>query len=114
MTGCIFCRLAAGEIPSDVVHRDEQCLAFRDIEPRAPVHLLIIPIRHIGSLADLTQDDVALAGHLQWTAARLAAEAGLDEHGYRVVVNCGRDGGQTVGHLHLHLLGGRPFGWPPG
>jgi histidine triad (HIT) family protein len=114
MSACIFCRIAAGEIPSDVVHRDDLCVAFRDIEPRAPIHILIVPRRHVASLADLTADDAALAGHLQLTAARLAAEAGLTESGYRVVVNCGDDGGQTVPHLHVHLLGGRRFEWPPG
>jgi histidine triad (HIT) family protein len=114
MSACIFCRIAAGEIPSDIVHQDDLCVAFRDIEPRAPVHILIVPRRHIASLADLTGDDLLLAGHLQWTAARLAADAGLADTGYRVVVNCGDDGGQTVEHLHVHLLGGRRLGWPPG
>jgi histidine triad (HIT) family protein len=114
MPACIFCRIAAGEIPSAVVHQDELCVAFRDIEPRAPVHILIVPRRHVASLADLTAADCALAGHLQLTAARLAAAEGLDGSGYRVVVNCGSDGGQTVDHLHVHLLGGRPLGWPPG
>jgi histidine triad (HIT) family protein len=114
MPACIFCRIAAGEIPSAVVHQDELCVAFRDIEPRAPVHILIVPRRHVASLADLTTDDCALAGHLQLTAARLAAAEGLAGSGYRVVVNCGSDGGQTVDHLHVHLLGGRPLGWPPG
>jgi histidine triad (HIT) family protein len=114
MPACIFCRIAAGEIPSAVVHQDDLCVAFRDIEPRAPVHILIIPRRHIASLADLTAEDVTLAGHLQWTAARLASAEGLAENGYRVVVNCGDDGGQTVAHLHVHLLGGRHLGWPPG
>lgn len=114
MSACIFCRIAAGEIPSAIVHQDDHCVAFRDIEPRAPVHILITPRRHIASLADLTGDDVALAGHLQWTAARLAAAENIAESGYRVVVNCGDDGGQTVSHLHVHLLGGRHLGWPPG
>jgi histidine triad (HIT) family protein len=114
MSACIFCRIAAGEIPSAIVHQDDTCVAFRDIEPRAPVHILIIPRRHIASLADLTREEVALAGHLQWIAARLAEAEGLAASGYRVVVNCGDDGGQTVPHLHVHLLGGRHLGWPPG
>jgi histidine triad (HIT) family protein len=114
MSSCVFCRIAAGEIPSAIVHQDDLCVAFRDIEPRAPVHILLVPRRHIASLADLTSEDVALAGHLQFTAARLAAAEGLAESGYRVVVNCGDDGGQTVPHLHVHLLGGRALGWPPG
>jgi histidine triad (HIT) family protein len=114
MSACIFCRIAAGEIPSAIVHQDDQCIAFRDIEPRAPVHILIIPRRHIASLTDLTGEDVALVGHLQWTASRLAEAENIAESGYRVVVNCGDDGGQTVPHLHVHLLGGRHLGWPPG
>ncbi len=114
MSACIFCRIAAGEIPSAVVHEDDVCVAFRDIEPRAPVHILIVPRRHVASLADLTAEDVVLAGHLQLTAARLAAAEGLGGTGYRVVVNTGDDGGQTVPHLHVHLLGGRHLGWPPG
>ncbi len=114
MSACIFCRIAAGEIPSTIVHEDDLCLAFRDIEPRAPTHILIVPRRHISSLADLTDDDAALAGHLQLVAARLAAAEGLAGRGYRVVVNCGEEGGQSVPHLHVHLLGGRRLGWPPG
>jgi histidine triad (HIT) family protein len=114
MSACIFCRIAAGEIPSAIVFQDDHCVAFRDIEPRAPIHILIVPRRHIASLADLTGEDAALAGHLQLTAVRLAAAEGLADSGYRVVVNCGVDAGQTVSHLHVHLLGGRHFTWPPG
>ncbi len=114
MSTCIFCRIVAGEIPSAMVHQDDLCVAFRDVEPRAPTHFLVVPRRHVASLADLTDGDVALAGHLQLTAARLAAAEGLADTGFRVVVNCGDDGGQTVPHLHFHVLGGRRLGWPPG
>jgi histidine triad (HIT) family protein len=114
MTDCIFCKIAAGEIPCQEVHADTEVLAFRDLHPQAPVHVLIIPRRHIAAMNDLTADDAPLAGKLQVAAARIAAALGLDATGYRVVVNCGRDGCQTVPHLHLHLLGGRPFAWPPG
>lgn len=114
MSDCLFCRIAAGEIPSDIVHQDDHCVAFRDIDPQAPLHLLIVPRRHLASLAELDDGDADLAGHLLLVAARLAAAAGLTPLGYRVVVNCGSDGGQTVAHLHVHLLGRRAFAWPPG
>jgi histidine triad (HIT) family protein len=114
MTDCIFCKIAAGEIPCQEVHADPEVLAFGDLNPQAPVHVLIIPRRHIAAMSDLTPEDTELAGRLQVAAARIAASLGLDRTGYRVVINCGRDGCQTVPHLHLHLLGGRPFGWPPG
>jgi histidine triad (HIT) family protein len=113
MDDCLFCRIAAGSIPSKLVHQDDECVAFQDIEPRAPVHVLIVPRRHIPSLAELADGDRDLVGHLQLTAARIARQQGLTA-GYRVVVNCGADGGQTVPHLHVHLLGGREFAWPPG
>jgi histidine triad (HIT) family protein len=109
----IFKRIIDGEIKADIVHDDEQCLAFRDISPQAPTHVLVIPKREIPSLADATDDDAALLGHLLRTASRLAVSLGLKD-GYRVVINCGRDGGQSVDHLHLHLLGGRALAWPPG
>jgi histidine triad (HIT) family protein len=109
----IFKRIIDGEIKADIVHDDEQCLAFRDISPQAPTHVLVIPKREIPSLADSTDDDAALLGHLLRTAARLAVSLALKD-GYRVVINCGRDGGQSVDHLHLHLLGGRALAWPPG
>ena len=110
---CLFCRILQGEIPSRAVHSDELCYAFADVQPQAPVHLLVIPRRHIDSLARTTGEDAALLGHLMATAAAIAREQELTE-GYRVVVNTGADGGQTVGHLHLHLLGGRSLSWPPG
>ena len=114
MGSCLFCDIAAGKIPCTQVHSDEKFLAFRDIDPKAPTHILVIPLRHIASLADMQDSDGELAGELLMTATRLAANEGLDAAGYRFVINCGSDGGQSVGHLHLHILGGRPLGWPPG
>ncbi len=114
MADCLFCKIAAGEIPADIVHADEEFVAFRDIAPRAPVHVLLIPRRHIPSPGDLGDGDAALAGRLLVTAAHLARELGLEATGHRWVLNCGADGGQTVPHLHLHVLGGRELGWPPG
>jgi histidine triad (HIT) family protein len=111
---CIFCRIASKELPSELMHEDEQCVAFRDVNPQAPVHWLIVPKRHIARLHDLTQEDQSLLGHLLLTARALAGRAGVAESGYRLVANNGDDGGQTVPHLHLHLLGGRAMRWPPG
>lgn len=113
MSDCIFCRIAAGEVPAKVVHRDDDAVAFHDLSPQAPVHVLVIPARHLGGLGEVDADVAPLVGHLMAVAAAVARDLGLDG-GYRVVVNHGRDGGQTVGHLHLHLLGGRAMGWPPG
>jgi histidine triad (HIT) family protein len=110
---CLFCKIVDGSIPSTAVYQDEQCYAFADLHPQAPVHILITPRKHIASLADSTEGDRALLGHLLWTAARIARDKGL-ANGYRVVVNAGEDGGQSVDHLHVHLLGGRPLTWPPG
>ena len=110
---CLFCKIVEGQIPSTAVYQDEMAYAFADINPKAPVHVLIVPREHIGSLDEAGQDKRALLGHLLWTAAEIAREKGLAK-GYRVVVNNGDDGGQTVDHLHLHLLGGRPMTWPPG
>ncbi|MBX6359954.1 histidine triad nucleotide-binding protein [Pseudacidobacterium ailaaui] len=110
---CIFCQIVAGAVPSKKAYEDEQIYAFADIDPRAPVHLLLVPKKHIPSLAQTTEADASLLGHLQATAARLAQEHGLDK-GYRTVMNTGPEGGQTVSHLHLHLLGGRQMHWPPG
>ncbi len=111
---CIFCRIAGKQLPSPLLHEDEQCVVFRDINPQAPTHLLAVPKRHIAQLNDLTAADAALLGHLVITVTALARRAGLAGSGYRVVINCGPDGGQTVPHLHAHLLGGRPMSWPPG
>jgi histidine triad (HIT) family protein len=110
---CLFCRIAAGEIPSTVVHEDDAVFAFRDLNPQAPTHVLVVPKQHIGSAADLRAGDGALLGRLFATIADIADREGLS-HGWRVVTNVGRDAGQSVHHLHLHLLGGRSFSWPPG
>jgi histidine triad (HIT) family protein len=110
---CLFCKIASGEIPSTAVYQDDRAYAFADINPRAPVHVLIVPREHIDSLAEASADEGALLGHLFWVAAEIARNKGLAK-GYRVVVNTGEDGGQTVDHLHLHLLGGRQMTWPPG
>ena len=111
---CLFCRIIAGEIPADVVHTDDRSLAFRDINPQAPTHILVIPREHIESLDEATQRDEALLGHLLRVAARVANQEGLSESGYRTVVNTGAGAGQSVFHLHLHLRGGRQMNWPPG
>ena len=110
---CLFCRIAAGEIPATRVHEDDLVVAIRDINPQAPVHLLLMPIAHVASVADLTEADAPLLGRLFVVAAELAGREGLDA-GWRLVANVGPDGGQTVDHLHLHLLGGRQMTWPPG
>lgn len=109
----IFKRIIDKEIPAKIVFEDDLCLAFEDVTPQAPTHLLVIPKKEIASVDDLTDDDAALVGHLWMVIRDLAKELGLGE-GYRVVVNCGRDGGQSVDHLHFHLLSGRPMKWPPG
>ena len=111
---CLFCRIAAGEIPAAVVHETDETLAFRDINPRAPSHILVIPRRHVASLAALTPEEGELAGRLLLVAADVARQEGLAPNGYRVVSNVGEWGGQTVDHLHLHVMGGRAFHWPPG
>jgi histidine triad (HIT) family protein len=109
----IFKRIIDKEIPADIVYEDDRCLAFRDINPQAPTHVLIIPKTEIASLADASETDAPLLGYLLIVAAKLASKLGLAT-GYRAVINCGRDGGQTVDHLHIHLLGGRSLKWPPG
>ena len=114
MSSCLFCSIAAGDIPCTEVYSDEEFLAFRDIEPRAPVHVLVIPRRHIASLDDLEPADADLIGRLMVKATEIARHEGLTPGGYRFVVNCGSEGGQTVDHVHLHILGGRALQWPPG
>jgi len=104
---CIFCQIIAGKIPSEILYRDEEVIAFRDINPAAPIHLLIVPKKHIPSLAHLSQTDLPLVGHMINVANHLAREEGVSENGYRLVINCGGEAGQEVPHLHLHLLGGR-------
>jgi histidine triad (HIT) family protein len=113
MADTIFGRIIRREIPARIEHEDDLCLAFHDVAPQAPVHVLVIPKHPIASLADVVADDQPLLGHLVVVASQLAARLGLGD-GYRLVVNCGRNGGQSVDHLHVHLLGGRPLGWPPG
>ncbi|NLG79087.1 MAG: histidine triad nucleotide-binding protein [Firmicutes bacterium] len=110
---CLFCKIASRELPADVVYEDDQALAFRDINPQAPVHVLVIPKRHVSSLAELAEPDEALMGHLLTVATRLASKLGVGD-GFRVVGNCGEKAGQSVFHIHLHVLGGRRLGWPPG
>jgi histidine triad (HIT) family protein len=111
---CIFCKIAAGTIPASVVHSSERLVAFRDIDPKAPVHVLVIPREHLGSLDAADERHRALLGEILLLTRKLAREEGIDEGGYRTVINTGADGGQSVHHLHLHLLGGRALGWPPG
>jgi histidine triad (HIT) family protein len=110
---CLFCKIIAGEIPSKMVFEDDLTCAFNDINPQAPTHVLIVPRKHIASLAESGAEDQELIGHLHLVAARIAGSHGLS-NGFRTVINTGRDGGQTVDHLHVHLLGGRAMHWPPG
>jgi histidine triad (HIT) family protein len=114
MDECLFCRIARREIPSRVVHEDDLCVAFEDIHPQAPMHTLVIPRRHIATLNDLDASDASLVGHMVLVARRLAVERGHGESGYRLVANCQAGAGQSVFHIHLHVLGGRPLAWPPG
>ncbi len=111
---CLFCRIIAGEIPSSKVYEDDEVFAFNDINPQAPLHVLVVPKRHIATVNDLAPGDEALVGTLVRRAAAIAAENGYAERGYRTVFNCNAEAGQTVFHLHLHLLAGRALGWPPG
>lgn len=113
-TGCLFCRIVAGELPSTRVHDDDEVVAIRDIAPRAPTHILLISRRHIASARELTESDSPLVGRIFAVAADVARREGIAEQGYRIVSNVGRWGGQTVPHLHFHLMGGRAFDWPPG
>ena len=113
MADCIFCRIAAGENPSNKLYEDDQLLAFYDLDPQAPTHFLVIPKVHIASVAEITPQNSAVVAHIYEVIARLAAELGL-EQGFRVVTNCGPQGGQTVPHLHFHVLAGRDMTWPPG
>ncbi|WP_195985051.1 histidine triad nucleotide-binding protein [Clostridium sp. D33t1_170424_F3] len=110
---CIFCKIAAGEIPSNKAYEDDRVLAFYDLDPQAPVHILMIPKEHIGSATEITAENSAIVAHIFEIAAKLAAELQLDQ-GWRVVTNVGKDGGQSVLHMHFHLLGGRSMAWPPG
>lgn len=111
---CLFCKIVRREVPASIVYEDERVLAFNDINPQAPTHILVIPKRHIATLNDLAPEDDTIVGELTRRAARIADERGIGVHGYRTVFNTNRDAGQTVFHIHLHLLGGRSLAWPPG
>lgn len=114
MNECLFCGIIQGKIKGEVVYQDDLVVAFKDINPKAPVHMLIVPRKHIATLTDLVPADHALIGAIFMVAGKLAQERGIAKNGYRVVVNCGADAGQSVFHLHYHLLGGRRMSWPPG
>ena len=111
---CLFCDIAQGKIPSEIIYEDDSCVAFNDINPQGPVHFLIIPKKHIGSVAEITEEDEALLGQMLKTIAILANDKGLNDNGYRVVSNIGKDAQQSVPHLHFHVIGGRSLAWPPG
>ena len=114
MSDCLFCKIINGDIPCDKVYEDDKVLAFNDIDPQAPVHFLVIPKQHIKSSAEITEENSSIVAHIFEVIAKIAAQKGISEKGFRVVTNCGEDGGQTVGHLHFHILAGRNIGWPPG
>jgi histidine triad (HIT) family protein len=113
-SNCLFCKILSGEIPADIVYESETAIAFRDINPQAPTHLVIIPRKHIATINDIAEEDELLVGSLYSAAREIAAAEGIAEDGFRAVMNCNEGAGQTVFHIHLHLLGGRPFTWPPG
>ncbi len=114
MSDCLFCKMVSGEIKPDVVYEDDDVLAFRDINPQGPTHVLVIPKEHIATINDLQEHHAELMGKIYLTAAKVAAQEGIAEKGYRTVMNCNRDGGQEVYHIHLHVIGGRGMTWPPG
>lgn len=114
MSDCLFCKIIQGAIPSTTVYEDEFMVAFKDISPMAPVHVVVVPKIHMESLNEITADTAPVIGHLMTKIPEIAADLGIKESGYRVVNNCGKDGGQTVSHIHYHLLGGRNLQWPPG
>ncbi len=114
MAETIFGKILRGEIPADIVHEDDQCIAFRDVNPQAPVHVLVIPRKEIVNIADATPEDAALLGHMLNVCTKVAEAEGIKDSGFRIVLNNGEDGGQTVDHLHFHVLGGRAMTWPPG
>lgn len=113
MSETLFTKIINREIPADIIYEDDQALAFKDINPQAPVHFLVIPKKPIATINAIEPEDKALVGHLYWVAAQIAAEQGFADDGYRAVMNCNQDGGQTVYHIHLHVLAGKPLGWPP-
>ncbi|MCU0225470.1 MAG: histidine triad nucleotide-binding protein [Acidobacteria bacterium] len=111
---CLFCKIVDGKIPAKIVHDDALCVAFEDLNPQAPVHVLVVPRKHVATTNDLLPEDEPMVGHLVTVAAEIAKARGVDGSGYRTALNCNRGAGQSVFHLHLHLLGGRSFAWPPG
>lgn len=114
MTDCLFCKIVAGEVPADIVYQDAEAVAFRDINPQAPLHVLVVPRKHFAGFAEADEDDEVLIGRVARTAARVAEREGVASGGYRIVVNFGPDAQQSVPHLHMHVLGGRRMSWPPG
>jgi histidine triad (HIT) family protein len=114
MTDCLFCRIAGGEIPAKIEFQDELAIAFHDINPQAPVHIIIIPRKHIPTVLDVTPDDFGVMGYLYAVARKIAEKTELTGDGFRLVANCGRSAGQEIQHIHIHMLGGRQFSWPPG
>ncbi|GMO53571.1 MAG: histidine triad nucleotide-binding protein [Termitinemataceae bacterium] len=114
MTDCVFCKIINGDIPSKKIFEDDEVLAFHDVDPKAPVHFLVIPKKHIKNIMECTENDVSLLGKLFFKAQEIAVQLGLEKEGARFVNNCKKNGGQTVDHLHIHVLGGRPLDWPPG
>lgn len=114
MSECLFCKIARGEIPSDIVYQNDEVIAFRDQNPQAPTHVLVIPRKHISTVNDLTAEDKDVVGEMLLAAKAVAAQDGLAEDGYRLIMNCNKGAGQTVFHIHLHVLGGRIMNWPPG
>ena len=113
-SNCLFCKVLAGDIPADIIYESETAIGFRDINPQAPTHVLIIPRKHIATINEIAGEDQSIVGSLYSAAREIAASEGLTDEGYRAVMNCNEAAGQTVFHIHLHLLGGRPLGWPPG
>ena len=113
-SNCLFCKVLAGDIPADIIYESETAIGFRDINPQAPTHVLIIPRKHIATINEIADEDQSIVGSLYSAAREIAASEGLTDEGYRAVMNCNEAAGQTVFHIHLHLLGGRPLGWPPG
>lgn len=114
MSDCIFCKIISGDIPADIVYQDDEVLAFRDLNPQAPTHILVIPKKHISTINDMQEKDAQRIGNMYLAAKQIARDEGIDESGYRAVMNCNAGAGQTVFHIHLHVLGGRGMSWPPG
>lgn len=114
MSDCLFCKIINGEIPSEKVYEDDKVYAFRDVNPQAPIHFLVVPKEHISSALELNDSNKDVVGHAFTVVSEIAKNMGFDKSGFRIVNNCGKDGGQTVGHLHFHVLAGRNIGWPPG